>query len=115
MKPKAYSRDWKLRLQDIIEAIEKIQRYTDKMTMADFKQNQMIIDAVSRNFEIIGEASNYVPVAVKKSCDEVSWKQTIALCNNLMHDCFNINIDAIWQAIQTDLPLLKTVLKEIKI
>ena len=47
-------------LQHIIEAIERIRRYTEDMDELGFAQNQMVQDAVIRNFEIIGEASRYI-------------------------------------------------------
>jgi len=50
-------RDQSVFLQDIAEAIGKIDRYTAGMTYAEFIQNDMAVDAVIRNFEIIGEAA----------------------------------------------------------
>jgi uncharacterized protein with HEPN domain len=48
------SREWKLHIEDIIEAIEKIQSYTAGMTLATFTDDSKTIDAVIRNVEIIG-------------------------------------------------------------
>ena len=50
-------RDQKLFLQDILESLERIEQYTANLEFEEFRSNQMIIDAVVRNFEIIGEAS----------------------------------------------------------
>ena len=47
-----------LLLNDIIESGEKIMRYTSNMSFEEFISNEIIIDAVIRNFEIIGEAAN---------------------------------------------------------
>lgn len=49
------------RLQDILEAIEKIERYVKDMSISEFKLDELVIDAVVRNFEIMGEASKNVP------------------------------------------------------
>ena len=50
-----------LYLGDIIESIEKIQKYTRGLDYDSFSQNQLVADAVIRNFEILGEAASYVP------------------------------------------------------
>ena len=52
-------RDYLVFIKDIIEAINKIVRYIDTVDgMMGFLQNEMVIDAVTRNYEIIGEAAN---------------------------------------------------------
>jgi uncharacterized protein with HEPN domain len=53
-------------IEDMIEAIDKIMRYLDTVKgLEEFLQNDMVIDAVTRNYEIIGEAANQIPKAVK--------------------------------------------------
>ena len=55
-------RDPRLFIQDMVEAIEKIERYTSPIgTLEDFAENEMVVDAVLRNLEIIGEAAKHVP------------------------------------------------------
>ncbi len=54
-------REWRLYVEDILESIELIQKYTEHMEFADFQQDRKTIDAVVRNFEIIGEASKFMP------------------------------------------------------
>jgi uncharacterized protein with HEPN domain len=83
MKPSRSSRDWSFRIKDILTAIENIEKYTAKMTFAQFKKNQLVIDAVIRNFEIIGEASNHIPKAIQSSHPTIPWRQMIALRNFL--------------------------------
>ena len=55
------SREWTFRIKDILNAISKIERYSKKMTLKQFGKNELILDAVVRNLEIIGEASKSVP------------------------------------------------------
>jgi uncharacterized protein with HEPN domain len=54
------TRDARLYLYDILESIEKIQQYTANLTFEDFVANNMAVDAVVRNFEIIGEAASHI-------------------------------------------------------
>jgi hypothetical protein len=55
------SRDWRLFLQDIVDAGEKVQRYTRGLDFSDFVANELVFDAVVRNLEVIGEAARKCP------------------------------------------------------
>ena len=57
-------RDFQVYLEDIIEAIDSIEEYTKELTYAAFVKDKKTVDAVVRNFEIIGEALN---ISLKKS------------------------------------------------
>ncbi|GAB4579385.1 MAG: hypothetical protein Fur0022_21230 [Anaerolineales bacterium] len=54
-------RDYRLFLEDIQLACQKILTYTQGMTLEEFKQNDMAYDAVMRNLEILGEAGKSLP------------------------------------------------------
>jgi len=64
-------RDYKLYIEDILESIEKIKRYTKGMRLEELSKDNKTIDAVVRNFEIIGEASRQLPGAIKTRYPEV--------------------------------------------
>ena len=55
------SRDYKAYVNDIVEAINRIEKYTTKLTINDFSESQLYQDAVVRNLEIIGEAVKRLP------------------------------------------------------
>jgi uncharacterized protein with HEPN domain len=57
-------REWKLRIEDMLEAIGKIQDYVHGMTFETYRSDSKTMDAVARNFEIIGEAARHVPADV---------------------------------------------------
>jgi uncharacterized protein with HEPN domain len=84
MKPNKSSRGW--RIKDILHAIDKIELYTRDMTASEFRKNQLVIDAVIRNFEIIGEASNHVPERIQRTYPDIPWRQMISLRNILIHE-----------------------------
>lgn len=79
MKPSKSSRDWSFRIKDILEAIDNIEQYTKNMTASEFEKNKLVIDAVIRNFEIIGEASVHVPTTFRTAHPDVPWKQMTAI------------------------------------
>lgn len=107
MKPRKSSRDCSFRIKDILQAIDSIEEYTKNMTVSDFKKNKLVIDAVIRNFEIIGEASVHIPDTFRSAHPDIPWKQMTAMRNVLIHEYFGVNLGTIWQTVQTRLPALK--------
>jgi uncharacterized protein with HEPN domain len=104
---KKEKRDYQLFLEDILESIEKIERYTTDLSFEEFFQNEMVVDAVIRNFEIIGEAVKKIPSEVRNKYPSVEWKNIAGFRDVLAHDYFGIDIHIVWQTIIEDIPLLK--------
>jgi uncharacterized protein with HEPN domain len=113
VKPSKSSRDWIFRIKDILQAIDKIEHYTKNMSNTEFKKNELVIDAVIRNFEIIGEASNSVPLVMQNAHPHIPWRRIIGLRNVLIHEYFGVDLNAVWQTIYMDLPSLKQQLSSI--
>jgi uncharacterized protein with HEPN domain len=105
------SRDWDFRIQDILNAIKKIERYLENLTLTQFKKNDLVIDAVVRNFEIIGEASKNIPEAIRSSCPEIPWDQMKGMRNILIHEYFGVDIKTVWHTAKQHLPLVKKQLE----
>lgn len=110
MKQSKFSRDWSFRIKDILHAIDKIEHYTKDMTASEFKKNELVIDAVIRNFEIIGEASNGIPLTIQNTHPYIPWKQMITLRNFLIHEYFGVDVSTVWQTARIHLPALKVQL-----
>lgn len=110
MKPNKSSRDWSFRIKDILHAIDKIEQYTQQMTASEFRKNQLVIDAVIRNFEIIGEASNHVPQTIQQANPQIPWRQMIALRNFLVHEYFGVDLNTVWETARIHLPPLRQLL-----
>ncbi len=108
-----HKRDWKLRISDILECIENILAYTDGMTFEQFQAERMTIDAVCRNFEIIGEASRHIPPQITASHPHVPWDKMRAMRNIIAHVYFGVSLRIIWETRTTDLPPLVAPLKAI--
>lgn len=85
-------------IEDMIEAIEKIIRYLDTVNgFEEFLQNDMVIDAVTRNYEIIGEAANQIPETVKEKYPELPWRQMYGLRNFAVHEYHTIDPQILWE------------------
>lgn len=104
-------RDPHLLLEDMVAAIEKIERYTHGQTLNDFNADEKTIDAVVRNLEIIGEAVRQIPPAFKEAHKNIEWHQIAGLRNRIVHDYFGIDLEMIWYIVTSDLPgLLQNIL-----
>ncbi len=57
-------RDWAFRVQDILDAIAKIQRFTSSVDFEAFENDEELLDAVVHNPTVIGEAANHVPAEI---------------------------------------------------
>lgn len=100
------SRDWKFRIQDIVDSIDKIKIYLDQIDYENFKKNNLLIDAVIRNFEIIGEASNHLPENIRSSNPDIPWKQMRGIRNILLHEYFGVDLETVWYTATIHLPSL---------
>jgi len=100
-------RDYILFIEDILSCIEKIERYTSNVSFEEFCGNDMAIDAVIRNFEIIGEAVKKIPEEIKKKYAYVEWKEAAGFRDVLIHDYFGIDLEAVWDTLRNNIPSFK--------
>jgi uncharacterized protein with HEPN domain len=103
-----------LLVEDIWEAIEKIQRYVAGLDHDAFIKDDKTIDSAVRNLEIIGEAANRLPENFRGQHPEIEWRKIIGLRNRIVHDYFNIDVEIVWEIIQKDLPDFKSKLSLIR-
>ena len=102
-----------LLLQDIEESIKKIKTYTSGMSFESFQNDDKTIDAVIRNFEIIGEAANRIPDEIKDKFTEINWHRIRGFRNRIVHDYMGVDLEIIWEIIEKNLDVLKEQIEEI--
>jgi len=105
--------DNKVYLAHILKAIQKIEDYAGGYSFEDFQNDGKTIDAVIRNFEIIGEASNNISEEFKVAHREVDFRPAISMRNWLAHGYDEIDLKIVWDAIKQDLPELAKQIKKI--
>ena len=105
-------RDIKLYLADIKDSAARIEEYVAGMSLEDFRADRKTIDAVVRNFEIIGEASRNVPEDWRKRYPDLDWKAMAGMRNYLAHEYFGISLEIIWKTIKERLPELRTRIED---
>ncbi|MFH0918829.1 MAG: DUF86 domain-containing protein [Fibrobacterota bacterium] len=93
-------------LEDIIEAISRIQEYLESMNYRKFAKETKTQDAVVRNLEIIGEAVKKIPSDFKAAHNEIPWKKMAGLRDVLIHDYFGVNLEVVWAVATENLPPL---------
>lgn len=96
-----------LLVEDILEAINKILAYTNAMSFDEFMNDTKTIDAVVRNFSIIGEAANKLPVDFRDLHNEIEWQRIRGFRNRIVHEYFDIDYEIIWQIKNENLKALK--------
>ena len=100
-------RDNPLLLQDIRSSISKIFDYTKDFTFDSFTDHFMVQDAVVRNFTIIGEAISRLPENFKQQYPRIEWQVIKDFRNRIVHDYFGIDLEIVWDIIQTYLTRVK--------
>ena len=86
-----------LLINDMLESCNKILQYTADMTFEDFANDSKTIDAVIRNFEIIGEAANRLPEDFKDSFTQIDWYRIRGFRNRIVHDYMGIDFGIVWE------------------
>ncbi len=104
-------KDWRVRIEDILEAIERIRRYTAGMTEAQFVADDRSVDAVIRNLEIVGEAAKRVPSHVTDRHPEIPWSRMTEMRNILVHEYHSVDAAIVYDSARHDLPPLVAPLK----
>ncbi len=107
-------RDYILYLDDIIEATRKIEKYTKELTFNEFAEDSKVVDAVIRNFEIIGEASKNISTEIKKKYSNIPWKIMSGMRDKLIHEYFGVNKKVLWKTIKEDLPGVKPLITKVR-
>ena len=113
-----YLRDDKTYLEHILEAIEVIEDYIHGINFETFMANRMMVDAVVRELEIIGEASGRLSNNLRNQHPETPFRDANDMRNFLIHEYFGVNKRIVWDTCKEDLPQLKKaisdLLKELK-
>ena len=106
-------REWRLRVDDILEAIAKIEQYVNGLSFEQFQADPKTVDAVVRNLEVIGEAVRHLSSDLEDLPAGVPWTDIAGMRNILIHEYFGVDLKIIWQTVTDDLPELRRQLQRI--
>lgn len=104
-------RDDHQRLRDILEAIERIEKYASRGRDAFFEEDWMQVWVV-HHLQIIGESARALSDAMRERCGDQPWRQFIGMRHILVHQYFAIDLDLVWEVVERDLPLLRAAIEQ---
>ena len=104
-------RDWRLRVSDILAAVERIGRYTANLQKADFARDEKTVEAVCFALVVIGEAATNVPKDVQVNAPQIPWRKMKGMRNIAAHEYFGIDLSTVWQTATVDVPALKPLVQ----
>ncbi|MFP5272077.1 HepT-like ribonuclease domain-containing protein [Coleofasciculus sp.] len=107
------SRDWRLRLQDILQSITGIEQRTAHITFEEFQNNETLVKAVLYDFVVIGEATRTVSDEIQNRYPDIPWRLMAGMRNIVTHEYFQIDLARVWETIQDDLPRLVSQLQDV--
>jgi uncharacterized protein with HEPN domain len=105
-------RDDRLRLQDILEAIENIERRSEGGRDAFFN-DEMIQVWVLHHVQIIGEAASGLSGSLRGRYPDVPWDDIVGIRNVLVHQYFGVDLVQVWSAVEEELPVLKAYIQTV--
>lgn len=102
---------WQFRIRDIVDAIERIQSYVADSNFDQFAADRKTLDAIERNFILIGEAARNVPDDVTAKFTNIPWADMRAMRNFVVHVYWGVDPQRVWDTIHTNLPPLAAQLQ----
>jgi uncharacterized protein with HEPN domain len=108
------SRDYKLYLDDILEAIQQINVYVkDIHTLDEFKADAITMDAVTFRLFVIGEAVKRLPDDIRKKHPQIEWRNIAGLRDIIAHSYFGLKVNILWDVVENKLNALETVIQQL--
>lgn len=106
-------RDIALYAKDILEAMEKAERFIGSMSYEDFVADERTNYAVVKCIEIIGEAVKNIPKPVRSKFRDIPWQDMAGMRDKVIHIYFGVKLDQVWLAVKEDIPRLKPLIKQV--
>jgi len=106
-------REYMMYLEDMNLAMKRVAEYIHGLSFSEFKTDYKTIDAVIRNFEIIGEAAKNLPLEFKEKYPNIPWEEMYLLRNKVSHEYFGVDYEIIWDVAQNYLPENKKQIESI--
>ncbi|WP_243651757.1 HepT-like ribonuclease domain-containing protein [Thiobaca trueperi] len=95
----------------MIEAAEDVCRFINGRQRSELDRDRMLLFALVRAIEIIGEAASKVSDDTRQICSDIPWKAMVGMRNRLIHAYFDIDADILWVAATQEIPALLVTLK----
>jgi len=107
-------RNFNLFINDILESINAIEKFSKGINKKELDLNRLVQSAIIREIEIIGEAVKNLPNSFREKYQEIPWNKIAGMRDIIIHGYFRVDLDAVWEVIRRDLPILKKQIQKIK-
>lgn len=107
------SREFALRVQDILAEIAVVEEIITDLSMEAFSQNRQALRAVLYSLAVIGEAVASAIADLEAAEPTIPWHQIRGMRNAVIHEYFRVDVEIIWETARSDLPILKEALQRI--
>jgi uncharacterized protein with HEPN domain len=107
------SRDYRVYLEDILEAAGRIKEYSHEHTLSSLGRDRKTLDAIVRNLEIIGEAVKGIPAEIRLKYPSEDWRRIAGLRDVLIHEYFGLDTEIIWDIVVNKLDSLESTVRRV--
>lgn len=101
----------RVRLRHMMDAVDSVQKFLHGRTRADLDSDEMLLFAIIRAIEILGEAAGRLSEDMRAQTPDIPWSAIVAMRNRLIHGYFDIDTEVVWRTVTTELPALKPALR----
>lgn len=88
----------------MVEASQAAMRFAAGRQLKDLQTDQMLLFAVLRAIEVMGEAANKVSEEVRLANTDIPWKAIVGMRNRLIHAYFDIDTEMVWETLESEIP-----------
>ena len=106
-------RDYRLFVEDILDSLEKIEEFVADMSFEEFVNDDKTSSAVISKFEIMGEASKFIPEIIRNKYAEIPWKEMAGMREKLIHAYSEVDFKLVWMTIKQRIPEIKPLLRKL--
>ncbi len=106
-------KDDRVRLQHMLDAAQDALSFVAERGRRDLDTDRMLVLALVKSIEIIGEAGARVSEEGRNATPDVPWSEIVAMRNRLVHAYFDVDLDVVWATIREDLPTLVVALRDV--
>jgi uncharacterized protein with HEPN domain len=103
--------DDRIRVQHMIDAAEAVERFIAGRQRNDLDTDRMLLFALVRAVEIVGEAAGKASAETRAAAADVPWNAIVSMSNRLIHRYFDIDTEIMWKTVTSELPPLLAQLR----
>jgi uncharacterized protein with HEPN domain len=98
------------RLRHMVDAASDAFSFIEGRTREDLRTSRLLVSALTRQIEIVGEAASKVSIDCKAAIPDIPWPAVVGIRNRLIHAYFDVDIDIVWTTVTADFPGMVAIL-----